>query len=60
MIVSKTNEVRIDSAVAYRDTGFYECVADNNNGDISTGETQAGTAVRMGIELDIECEYQRE
>ncbi|XP_027849832.2 neural cell adhesion molecule 1-like isoform X1 [Aphis gossypii] len=57
-VVSKTNEVRIDSVVAYRDAGYYECSAHNS---ITTGSSAASVsggpnaaAAHMGIEVEIE------
>jgi hypothetical protein len=55
--VSNTNEVRIESVVAYRDAGYYECSAYNS---ITTGSTTSGSGgpnaenARMGIELEVE------
>ncbi|KAL4135037.1 hypothetical protein QTP88_006703 [Uroleucon formosanum] len=57
VVVSNTNEVRIDSVVAYRDAGYYECSAHNS---ITTGSTTSGSGgpnaanAHMGIELEVE------
>lgn len=58
-VVSKTNEVRIEAVVAYRDAGFYECLAHNS---ITTGSSAASVsggpnvaAAHMGIEVEVEC-----
>lgn len=58
-VVSKTNEVRIEAVVAYRDAGYYECSAHNS---ITTGSSVASVsggpnaaAAHMGIEVEVEC-----
>jgi len=56
MVVSKTNEVRIESVVAYRDAGYYECSAHNS---ITTGSVTASVSggtnpTHMGIEVEVE------
>ncbi|XP_060855803.1 neural cell adhesion molecule 1-like isoform X1 [Metopolophium dirhodum] len=57
VVVSNTNEVRIDSVVAYRDAGYYECSAHNS---ITTGSTSSGSGgpnaanAHLGIELEVE------
>lgn len=48
--------MRIESVEAIRDSGFYECVADNNAGDLSASSSSP-TTVHMGLELSIEREY---
>lgn len=57
-VVSKTNEVRIEAVVAYRDAGYYECSAHNS---ITTGSSVASVsggpnaaAAHMGIEVEVE------
>lgn len=57
-MVSNTNEVRIEAVTAYRDTGYYECIAHNAASVVTVSEdgTSANSA-RSGIELEIECEH---
>lgn len=51
-VVSYTNEVRIESVVAYRDAGYYECVTYNNG--IGTSGPASAPSARSGLELEVE------
>lgn len=57
-VVSETNEVRIESVVAYRDAGTYECIAHNSvsNGATAASESESNTA-HMSLDLEVECEF---
>lgn len=58
VIVSNTNEVRIESVVAYRDAGYYECSAQNSittGSIISSGSGGPNAkAPHLGMELEVE------
>lgn len=50
VVVSNSNEVRIESVMAHQHTGYYECMARNSDDE--------STFSRLGIDLEVECEYQ--
>lgn len=50
VVVSNTNEVRIESVSAHQHAGYYECVAHNS-------VLSESTAARLGLDLEIECKY---
>jgi len=60
VVVSNTNEVRIESVVANRDAGYYECSAHNSvtpgsaTVSVSGGGPNAAAA-QSGLELEVEC-----
>ncbi|XP_022177691.1 neural cell adhesion molecule 1-like isoform X2 [Myzus persicae] len=54
VVVSNTNEVRIESVVAYRDAGYYECSAHNS---ITTGSSGGPNAANAHLGIDLEVEF---